>query len=302
MAARMNPSRWYCVGLAMFATALMALGVPTTFAQTGAAPAVDTVYVPTMTFDVVSVRENKQANPRVGFTMSGQFTPHTTNLRLVNWSIDSILSMAYGIDNYQIVGSPHWPFPTVFVIQAKSGSAADTKMVTLPAGQQRAEQEHMLQVLLTDRFVLRAHWETKQGDNYHLVVAKGGPKLGAAGSMPLSTNELKIFGDHPVPQIRQKNDKQGYDFIAHDCPINNLVSMLTPQFGRPVIDKTGLTGKYDFVVKYRGRWDRDRDSDDMDPMLPLDQAIQGQLGLKLESAKGPVEMLVIDHIEQPSEN
>jgi uncharacterized protein (TIGR03435 family) len=77
---------------------------------------------------------------------------------------------------------------------------------------------------------------------------------------------------------------------------------LTGQFGRPVIDKTGLTGKYDFVLKYKGRWDRDRDADDLDPMPPMDQALQRELGLKVEAAKGPVKLLVIDHIQKPSDN
>lgn len=74
------------------------------------------------------------------------------------------------------------------------------------------------------------------------------------------------------------------------------------QFGRPVIDKTGLTSKYDFVLKYKNRWDSDRAPDDPDPRPPLDRALREQLGLKVEPAKGPVKILVIDHVEKPSEN
>jgi uncharacterized protein (TIGR03435 family) len=73
-------------------------------------------------------------------------------------------------------------------------------------------------------------------------------------------------------------------------------------FGRPVSDKTGLTGKYDFVLKYQGRTDQDRSADDMDPTPPLDRALTEQLGLKVETAKGPVKVLVIDHVEKPTEN
>jgi uncharacterized protein (TIGR03435 family) len=80
------------------------------------------------------------------------------------------------------------------------------------------------------------------------------------------------------------------------------VGMLTAQFGRPVIDKTGLTGKYDFVLKYKGRWDRDRDADDLDPTPPMDRALQEELGLKVEAAKGLVKVLVIDHVDKPLEN
>jgi uncharacterized protein (TIGR03435 family) len=78
--------------------------------------------------------------------------------------------------------------------------------------------------------------------------------------------------------------------------------MLTAQFGRPVRDMTGLTGKYDFVLKYKGRWDRDRDADDLDPTLPMDRALQQELGLKVEAARGPVRTLVIDHVEKPQAN
>jgi uncharacterized protein (TIGR03435 family) len=120
--------------------------------------------------------------------------------------------------------------------------------------------------------------------------------------MPLSANELKGFGDRPVPALYQKNDGQGFDFIAHGCSMGQLVEMLTAQFGRPVSDKTGLTGTYDFVLKYKGRWDRDRKADDLDPTPPMDQALQQELGLKVDTARGPVRILVIDHIEKPSEN
>jgi uncharacterized protein (TIGR03435 family) len=303
MTVPMNPQRWRWVGRVVLATALLRFAVPIAHAQADATPAASAAaYVPTMTFDVASVRENKQADINLGITMSGQFTPHTTHLRLTNWDIENILTFAYGIDRYQVVGAPHWTFPTVFVVEAKGDGDADAKMATLSTEKQRAEQEHMMQALLADRFKLQAHWETKQGDVFHLVVAKGGPKLGAAGSNPPSADELKIFGDRPVPELRQKNDGQGYDFIAHECPMADWVGELQSQFGKPVIDQTGLTGKYDFVVKYKGRYDGDRRADDLDPTPPLDRAIQEQLGLKAEPAKGPVKVLVIDHIEMPSEN
>jgi uncharacterized protein (TIGR03435 family) len=299
MAIHVKLSCWRCAGRVIFAVALG--GLPA-FAQAGApAAASDTTYVPTMTFDVASVRQSK-VDANVGVTMSGRFVPHTTMLRLINWRIESIVSYAYGIDEYQIVGAPQWPWPTVFVIEAKGDSEANAKMAALTADQQLAEQRHMFQAMLADRFKLQAHWQTKQGDIYNLVVAKGGPKLGASGTMPPSADELKIFDGKPLPPLRQKNDGGGYDFIGHDCPVEYLAGMLTSQFARPVIDKTGLTGKYDFILKYKRATNRDRPVDDPDPMPPLDEAIQDQLGLKLEPAKGPVKVLVIDHIEKPSAN
>ena len=288
---------------------LMTLAIPSSLlGQAGAATAptpslyANVPYVATMTFDVASVRENKKVDVNAGMTMSGQFVPHTTTLRAINWRIESLISYAYGVDEYQIVGAPKWPWSTVFVIEAKGDSEADAKIASLTKEQQWVEQQHMLQALLEERFKLKTHWETKEGDIYNLVVAKGGPKLGAEGSMPPSADELKIFGDRPVPALGQKNDGQGYDFIAHGCSMGQLVGMLTAQFGRPVIDKTGLMGNYDFVLKYKGRWDRERNADDLDPMPPMDRALQEELGLKVEAAKGPVKVLVIDHIDKPSEN
>jgi uncharacterized protein (TIGR03435 family) len=234
--------------------------------------------------------------------MGGWFTPNTTDVRLINWNIENLISAAYGSYFYQLAGLPNWPMPTVFMVEAKGNGDEDAKMGTLTREQQHAEQQHMLQTLLKDRFKLNAHWETKEGDVYNLVVAKGGSKLALSGSTPPSDQELKMFGEHPIPPLYQKNDGQGYDFIAHGCTIADLATDLTSQFGRPVIDKTGLAGKYDFVLRYKGRWDRDRPGDDMDTLPPLDRALQEELGLKIEAGKGPDKMLVIDHVEKPSEN
>ena len=106
------------------ATGLMTLAAPPSPGQAGAATApasslpADAPYVATMTFDVASVRENKSVDLNAGITTSGQFVPHTTTLRLVNWRIENVISYAYGVDEFQIVGAPKWPWPTVFVIEA----------------------------------------------------------------------------------------------------------------------------------------------------------------------------------------
>jgi uncharacterized protein (TIGR03435 family) len=299
----------FCVNALFVAAGWLALAVSSSFAQAGAAatPASSlpssAPYVATMTFDVASVRENKKADPMAGITMSGFFVPHTTTYRATNFDIENLLSAAYGVYRYQIVNDPNWPWPTLFMIEAKSDSEADAKLAALTNKQQWAEQQHMMKALLEDRFKLKAHWETREGDVYNLVVAKGGPKMGAAGSIPPSVEEKKRFGDHPVPAFDQTGfDQHGCTYIAHSCSIGQMLETLTLQLGGPVIDKTGLTGKYDFVLKANGRSYRDRAPDDMDPTPPMDRALQEELGLKVEPAKGPVKVLVIDHIEKPSEN
>jgi uncharacterized protein (TIGR03435 family) len=91
----------------------------------------------------------------------------------------------------------------------------------------------MFQALLEDRFKLKTHWETRQGDVYNLVLAKGGPKLGAEGSQPPTADELKQSGDHPIPPLYQKNDGKGYDFIAHGCAMEQWCRCWRASLGGP---------------------------------------------------------------------
>ncbi|HEY5055145.1 MAG TPA: TIGR03435 family protein [Acidobacteriaceae bacterium] len=270
-------------------------------AQTDAAGA-SPAYQPTMTFDVASVRVSSQ-DPNQPHAVGGSFQANSASLRLENVQMYYMVTMAYGIHLYQVQGLPDWGW-TSFNIQAKSDSAADDRLAKLDKGSVTLEQQHMLQALLADRFKLKAHWETREGDVFNLVIAKDGSKMLPAGSLQPTKTEREWMSDSNFKErpLHQENDGKGYDFVGHSCFIGDLVQMLGGQFGKPVINKTGLTGSYDFVVKYRGRFDSDRQPDDNDPMLPLDSAIQNDLGLKVERAKGPIRVLVIDHIEKPTEN
>jgi len=214
-----------------------------------------------------------------------------------------LISTAFDVMEYQIVGAPKWPWPTFFMVEAKGSSEADAKLAALPWKQREAEQEHMLQGLLAERFKMKAHWETREGDVYNLVVAKGGSRMGAAGSLALSAEEKERFGDHPVPPLSQTGcDAHGCTYVGHGCTVAQIVGILPGELRGQVFDKTGLTGKYDFVLKYMGGKIQDRPADDMNPTPPMDRALEDQLGLKVETGKGPVKVLVIDHIEKPSEN
>ena len=262
----------------------------------------DKPYVPTLTYDVASVREaHIDGWPGAGFIVSQDGHLNQSSIRLSNWNIENLLWLAYDVRGQRISGLPRWTVPSVFVIQAKGDAAADAKLASLTPEQQRLEQEHMMQVLLADRFKLKVHWDQGPGYSYALVVSKPGRMQESTGAPP-SEAEIKRFGDHPVPQLYQRNDGRGYDWVAHGATMKDLAPVLSVQMGASVVDETGLPGKYDFVLKYRGATDRDRAPDDMDPMPPLDRAIQDQLGLKLERKKDSVPRLVIDHIEKPSEN
>jgi uncharacterized protein (TIGR03435 family) len=286
----------------------MALAVPSSLGQAGAAaktasslPA-DAPYVPTMTFDVASVRESKP-DVNVGFTAdAGSFQPpNSSNLRLENYDLMNLILMAYEVNPRLIEGIPRDFEWTWFNIWAKADGETDAKLAKLTKEQVRLEQEHMIQVLLAECFKLKVHWETRDGQAYDLVVAKVG-KLHSTGAGP-SAEELKRFGDKPIPPLYQKRSSMdGFEYIGYGATTEQIASMLAMQMGRPVSDKTGLSGKYDFDLKYYQTMASDRKDDENNPWPPLETAIQDQLGLKLAASHGPGRYLVIDHVEKPSAN
>jgi len=289
----------------LVAAALIALAVPSLPAQAGAAttPAssmpANAPYVATMTFDVASVRESKP-DPNGWITVRGEFTPHTGTVRLENNSVLNLVMWAYPVDGHQIEGIPRAMGWSMFNIEAKADPVTDEKLAKLDETQQRLEQRHMMQVLLEERFKLKAHWETRDAPTYDLVLAKGG-RLKSTGAPP-SAEEIAAWGDRLPPLHQQGSSMRGFEYIAHGATSADIAKMLTGQFGRPVADKTGLTGKYDFDLKTYQTRSSDRKEDETNPWPPLETAIQDQLGLKLVVSHGPVQTLVIDHIEKPSEN
>jgi uncharacterized protein (TIGR03435 family) len=260
----------------------------------------EAAYIPTLTFDVASIR---QSPPAQAGTPVGSFVAHTSVMRVRNFGIDNLLLMAYGFDHYYlIVGVPDSFTSVLFDIQAKADISADEKLSRLNDEQAKLEQQHMLQVLLTERLHLKAYWATKEGDVYNLVV-QNASKLQKSRAASPGAEERKIFGNNPVPALYQRSDGQhGFDTVCHGCSIAMVANMLARSFHRPVIDRTGLDGKYDFTVHYSGTQESDQTPGDIDPLPPLFIAIQQQLGLKLKSARGPAPVLVVDHIEMPSEN
>ena len=155
----------------------------------------------------------------------------------------------------------------------------------------------MLQTLLADRFQLRMHRESREMPVYNLLVGSGGPKIRPSNS----TDPRKMEGEGSFGsqvRIRYTNFSIA-DFIAE----------IMSQFDRPLLDKTGLTGGFDFTLEYRaqppGMTSTTAEAlgvPDPEPGLPIAASIRGQLGLRVVAARGPVEILVIDHAEKPSDN
>jgi len=211
-------------------------------------------------FEVASVKENKSGG-RGGYDRStpGRYTAR--NAPLIN-----IIMSAYEIDQRaQLIGTLKWIDSARFDIEGKATGDADKPQI-----------HRMLQSLLVERFKFAAHREKKEMPVYFLVVAKNGPKL---------HDPKKRTGPPP-------NDL-GIRRLGVLGKIVGLTHMLSNLLERPVLDKTGIAGSYDWSMQLR--------QEDL-PEAAVFAALEEQLGLKLEAAKAPVDVLAIDHIEKPSEN
>jgi uncharacterized protein (TIGR03435 family) len=265
-----------------------------------AAPA----YTPTMTFEVASIRQSKPDRDR-GFVVSGGFEPaNSGRLSFQNFSLWNLVLDAYSLAPGQLLGLDSLPAElksALFVVGAKADEADDQRLATLPKKQVQLEQEHMLQALLADRMSLKVHWETRDSTTYNLELVKRG-KLQSTGAPP-TAEETKAFGDRGVPPLYQRGSSwEGFEYVAHGATVEDLAELLTEQFGAPVNDRTGLDGKYDFVLKTYQTQDTERKPDETNPWPPLETAIRDQLGLRLVRSHGPGKFLVVDHAEMPSPN
>lgn len=214
---------------------------------------------------------------------------HNSEFRTGNLSTRDLIQYAYNIPDSQIVGGPEWINSAMYDIDAKADPAVDAllkAMATLEATQKKRE---MVQALLAERFAFTMHNETRELPVYDLVLAKGGPKFQLNNKVGNTDNTGR---DH----LHVSGMTNTVPFLARD---------LAQLLGRVVVDKTGLPGSYDLTL----RWTPDNSPLPLhngapDPNAPpgLFTAIQEQLGLKLVSTKGPVPILVIDHIEKPTPN
>lgn len=205
-----------------------------------------------------------------------------THFRAENVSLVGLLHWAFQIPETRILEVPRWARSTYFNIEASSDASADARMAHLRGDAGQAQKELMVRAMLTDRFKLASHFETRELPVYELMVAKGTPKLG----------EAKRDGT-TVSHWRDHLEVQGGDSLAV------LAEELAKEVGRPVIDKTGVAGRYDLKL----RWTPDGVTTSAPEAPPsIFTALEEQLGLKLKSAKGPVQVLIIDHAEMPTEN
>ena len=232
------------------------------------------------TYDVVSVKPSKPGNGMWWRTTKDGFS--TGNANAI-----SLLMNAYGLlMTDQVEGLPGWADSDTFDVEAKMDEETVAALEKLPRNEKSHQQELMLQDLLTDRFKLKVRHDTKELPIYALVIAKGGLKIKES---PDAADPHYTMGMGPGG---------GWQIDGHGMAIESLTMSLTGQVGRIIVDKTGLTGKYDITLKWTPEWQQG--TADSGPSIFA--ALEEQLGLKLESTKGPVDTIVVEHVEKPEAN
>jgi len=276
-------------------------------------------------FEVASVRRASPPPPGTGVrdgARGGPGTADPSQVTYTNLRLKDLLLTAYGVKNYQVSG-PDWLDTERYDIAAK-----------IPPGTSKEQFALMLQNLLVERFKITINHTTKEFLQYELVVAKNGPKL-----KPWVNDPNVPSPPAPTPGAPPAAGKDGYPIVqpghfamtagngrlhivGRKLPLTRLTDMLANQLGHPVVDKTGLTGEYDYTLEFSpeglagglpaaspppplpqaGATAATNLAGDQDT-VSLVSALQEQLGLKLDQKKGPVDVLVIEHADKvPTEN
>jgi len=231
------------------------------------------------TFEVASVRQHQGIVFR-----SGPFTVSDPLIRLEGYTIYGLVMDAYGLRDFQLKISSEIPkddvYNTMYDIVARAPGSG------VPGIE---EARVMLQNLLADRFKLRVHREVKEMQVYALTVGRGATRLRTSST-----------GDQCSVHVALSNDGRNNEEVFSSCPIERLADRLTNLIGnRPVVDQTGLRGRYDFrlvaIPEFRTRGQSD--SADIDPVTAT-----SELGLKLVAQKASLDVIAVDHLEKPTEN
>jgi uncharacterized protein (TIGR03435 family) len=249
-------------------------------------------------FEVVSIKRNTSAGPSRARLEPGRFTA-------VNAPVSQILRQAYDIQPFQLFNAPDWINSERYDVLAKAPEGVDVGRALAP----------LLRSLLNDRFAFRSHTESREMPVYELVPARKDGRLGE--KLQQSPVDCTAFAAGQAPPPSPQSDEPPCAVMGtpgryqmRGFPISRLAQILGSPLNRFVVDKTGLTGTWNLKLEF---------TPDHMPNLPpgapppgvtlpspdapsLFTAVQEQLGLKLEPARGPVTVLVIDRIERPSED
>ena len=289
---RRNPSMGRKLVLAVLG--LLAMAAPLAFGLVRMIPMQGQTAAPQL--EVATVRPSDPAKEHLGL-----YWRQPNGFKLEETTLRGMISYAYSVPGSVkglIVGGPAWMSSDAFDVQVKVDPATTERWSKLPQQPVDEERRALERALLAERFHLKLHREMREMPAFVLTVAKGGSKL----QTPVPEKDLQAG----VPQSRINFLGRGH-WQGHFALLSNLSRSLTSEpeaDGRPIVDKTGLTGQYNFTL----HWTPVDPSPGTAPTDPGEQgpslftALEEQLGLKLTPAKEQVEVIVVDSVEKPSEN
>jgi uncharacterized protein (TIGR03435 family) len=253
------------------------------------------VLEPVRSFDVVSVKLNpsRTRTPMV-WQPGGRF--------IMGLPIFSLVMIGYGVPGYRVEGLPDWARTTFFDINGQAGRQPDIE-----------ERPAYYRGLLVERFKLAAHVEQREMDVYTLTLAHQDGRLGpnlrrsdvTCDAVIAAARTRSLAGERPEPPASGLRPTCGAvggvaGLTGSAVQLTILTGMLAGALGRPVVDKTGLTGRFD--IDFKAAPPGAREGSPLGALPPISTALEDQLGLKLQRARAPVEVLVIDRLEMPTEN
>lgn len=298
MRHRLNWSRKLLLGAAGFAAVLLPLMlgvVRTVLAEERAEDAAARL----PKFEVASIKPHQ-----TGQQMQIMMRMLPDGINISGLPMERLMQMSFGLPENRVLNAPGWVKSGQFDIEAKVDPADAQKLKGLSMDERWA----MMVPVLQDRFGMKFHRETRDVEVYTLVVGKGGPKIketeGAPEQKPPEPDaegRMRTNGNRVMMRFSQN----GMTLNAQGGTMENLTKLLSQQIGSTVLDKTGLAGKYDYTLEWmpeRGPALPGGEAATENNAPPLFTAVQEQLGLKLVSQKEPVEVVVIDQIQQPTPN
>jgi uncharacterized protein (TIGR03435 family) len=255
---------------------------------------------PSPVFDVASIKQSPPVRgPRLGGCKGGPGSPDPGLFTCVKTNIANLLIYAFQLEEYQLP-SADFGDPVTYEVTAKA-----------PEGTTKEQFRLMLQNLLIERFKLAYHFEKRERQVYELVVAKGGLKMKESPQSPAGRDGPSSLPRSGAPAV----DADGYPIVArpltpgriaqaivnglarwnaNSVEIDQITSMVSSSIGAPVANRTGLTGSYDFILSWAPQTNPTND-----PLGPtLVEAVEKQLGLKLERKKGSIDAFVIDQLQR----
>jgi bla regulator protein BlaR1 len=288
-------------------TGIAALAMPIAIGVLNA-PSMRAQGQPRPTFEVASVKPNESGQLAMPSGTRGR-TYTATNIALRN-----VIAAAYGLPTDRVVGGPSWLGSPSVDRRFVGGDRFDIS-AKLPEGTNANQVPAMLRTLLSDRFKLTVHTESREAPIYALVVARNDGRLGsqlrkasidceAAGTVIPAPDATATV----IPELKPEEQNRcqlevGGEIVGRGQRLSALARTLSLFADHPVVDRTGLIGGYDFELRFPElNTGPDGAGAGAGPVTGIFTALQEQLGLKLESIRGPLDFIVIDHVERPSEN